>query len=121
MRIDNRKVNGSITIDNTDIVDVFNIVIVQGVPKWAFWNHATQNTNQIDPGIVVHDINRALQRSPITMLRFNISAVIDTKTLYFTPLIYALNANNEIEIYIGELMPDKTLKISLDTGDITLV
>lgn len=36
MRIDNRRVNGSITIDNTDLVAVFNIMIVGDVPAWVF-------------------------------------------------------------------------------------
>lgn len=36
MRIDDRKVNGSITIDNTDLVAVFNIIIVQNEPRWVF-------------------------------------------------------------------------------------
>ena len=121
MRIDNRKVNGSITIDNTDIVDAFNIGIVGGVPNFVFWNHTTNGPEQIDPGIVVHDLRRAFLRSPLTMLRFNIRAVIDTKTVYFSPPTYALNPKNEIEIDIGELMLNKKLTISLDTGDITLV
>ena len=121
MRINDRKVNGSIMIDNTDIVDAFNINIAQGVPEWAVWNRATKILEQIDPGIVVHDLHRAFLRSPLTMLRFNISAVIDAKTVYFSPPTYALNPSNEIEIDIGELMPDKKLTISLDTGDITLV
>lgn len=121
MRIDNRRVNGSITIDNTDLVAAFAIQIDGGVPKWVFWNHATDDPEQIDPGIVVHDLNRAFLRSPLTMLRFNISTLIDTKTVYFSPLTYALNPKNEIEINIGELMPNKKLTISLDTGDITLV
>lgn len=120
MRIDDRKVNGSIMIDNTDIIAGFNIMINRNVPEWVFWNHATNIAEQIDPGIVVHDLHRAFQRSPLSMLRFNISAVIDAKTVYFSPPTYALNSTNEIEINIGELMPDKKLTISLDTGDITL-
>ena len=120
MRIDDRKVNGSITIDNTDFVAVFNIIIDQNVPRWVFWDHATNGPTPIDPGIVVHDLNRAFRRSPLTMLRFNIGAVIDTKSVYFSPRIYATNANNEIEIDIGELMPNKKLTISLTTGEITL-
>lgn len=36
MRIDDRKVNGSITICDTDIVAGFNIRIVGGVPKFVF-------------------------------------------------------------------------------------
>ena len=120
MKFDDRKVNGSITIDNIDLVAVFNIMIVGNVPEWAFWNHATNGPARIDPSIVVRDLNRAFRRSPLTMLRFNIGVVIDTKTVYFSPPIYTLNANDEIEIDIGELMPNKKLTISLPTGDITL-
>lgn len=120
MRINDQKVNGSITIDNTGLVAVFNIIIVGNVPRWAFWNYATNDQEQIDPGIVVHDLNRAFQRSPLTMIRFNIGAIIDTKTVYFSPPIYAINTSHEIEIDIGELKPGKKLTISLTTGDITL-
>lgn len=36
MRIDERKVNGSIMIDNTDIIDGFTIMINRNVPEWVF-------------------------------------------------------------------------------------
>lgn len=121
MKIDNRKVNGSITIDNADIIDAFNIRIVEGVPNWAFWNHATNSPEQIDPGIVAHDLNRALQRSPLTMLRFNIGLVVDDGTSYFSPSSYKLYTN-QITINIKELIPDKdVMRIFLTDGDIMLL
>ena len=122
MKINDRKVNGSITIDNTDIVDAFNIRIVGGVPKWAFWNHATNSPEQIDPGIVANDLNRALQRSPLTMLRFNIGLVTEDGTSYFSPSAYELYNDNRIIIYIKELIPNKdAIQIFLTDGDITLL
>ena len=121
MRIDDRKVNGSIMIDNTDIVDAFNIRIVGGVPEWVFWNHATNGPEQIDPDIVVHDLNRALRRSPLTMLRFNVSEVNEDITTYFSPSTYTLSTDNLLTFDIKELIPNKeVMQISLTEGFVTL-
>ena len=121
MRIDDRKVNGSIMIDNTDIVDAFNIRIVGSVPEWVFWNHATNGPEQIDSGIVVNDLNRALRRSPLTMLRFNISKVDGDMTTYFSPSSYTLSSDNLLVFSIKELIPDKdVMQISLNEGFIAL-
>ena len=122
MRIDDRKVNGSIMIDNTDIVDAFNIRIVGGVPEWVFWNHATNGPEQIDPDIVMHELNRAILRSPLTMLRFNISEFDGNITTYFSPSTYTLSTDNLLVIGIKELIPDKeAIQISLTEGFIDLV
>ena len=121
MKIDNRKVNGSIMIDNTDIVDAFNIIIVGGVPEWVFWNHATNDPKPIDSGIVVHDLNRALRRSPLTMLRFNIIKVDADMNTYFSPSSYTLSSDNLLVFSIKELIPDKdVMQISLNEGFIML-
>lgn len=122
MRIDDRKVNGSIMIDNTDIVDAFNIRIVGGVPEWFFWNHATNSPEQIDPGIVLHDLKRALRRSPLTMLRFNVVLVNEDLNTYYSPSTYTLSSANLLAFSIKELIPGKdVLQILLNDGTIFLV
>lgn len=124
MRIDNRKVNGSIKIDNTDLVAVFNIMIDGETPSWVFWNPATNGPEKIDPGIVVHDLNRVFQRSKTTMLRFNIVLSAGNDYVYFSPTFYAINGKKEIKINIAfdiaDGMYNRTITISLTTGDITL-
>lgn len=87
-----------------------------------FWNHATNSQEQIDSSIVVHDINRALRRSPLTMLRFNISEVNEGITTYFSPSTYTISTDNILAIDIKELIPNKdVIQISLTEGFITLV
>lgn len=124
MRIDNCRVNGSIKIDNTDLVTVFNIMIDGETPSWVFWNPATNGPEKIDPGIVVHDLNRVFQRSQTTMLRFNILLSVANEDVYFSPPFYSINGKKEIKINvainIADGMYNRTLTISLTTGDITL-
>lgn len=91
MRIDDRKVNGRLSIDATDIVEGSNIAILENDPKWVVGDQDTRNIIPIDPGIVV------------------------------PPLSSYAESATDITLDIGALIPDKKLTISRTTGVITMV
>lgn len=120
MRIDDRKVNGRISIDATDIVEGFNIAILENDPKWVVWDQDTRNIIPIDPGIVVPRLISTIQRSRLTPLRFYLSMPSGEETRILSLSSYAETAT-DITLDIGALIPDKKLTISRTTGVITMV
>lgn len=121
MKIDNRKVNGQVNLEPTDLITGFNIRIAgNNAPVWTEWNFERKEPENIDPSIVAARIRNLKNAYPENMLRFCITRVSESGTARLCPASYKQGFRNDIVIDIGEIMPEKHLTISLTTGEITL-
>lgn len=120
MRIDNRRVNAQVTLESTDFIQGFTILITGNVPRWVYWDVDRKEYYSIDPSIVAARIIDLINAYPANMIRFSILRVSETDKAILCPSTYKGTGNNNIEIDIGALIPNKKLTISLNTGDITL-
>nr|DAE19164.1 MAG TPA: hypothetical protein [Siphoviridae sp. ctCUc43] len=114
MRIDDRKVNGCVSLDAVDPVDGFKIFINQDGAKWSLGD------STVDPAVVATHIKRVLADSRVPFVRFYVTiADTDTRTVLCQPNYTLDDAEKSIEIDIKALVSDKILSIALDTGVIT--
>lgn len=115
MRIDDRKVNGQITIDARDVVNGFTIVIMEDGPRWVA--DAT-GKNLLDPRVAVSQLNSILDAG-IMAIRFTI--IIANKPVYKVITSPNYTINDGITIDVSAVVSDKVLKIDLTTGQISIV
>ena len=115
MRIDERKVNGRVVLDDLDPVDGFNILINDANIIWEFLG------SPLDPGVAAKRLTAMLEDGAVPLgVRFCIVAVDGSsyKVLSLPP--YTVNKiANTVTIDITALAANKKLTIALDTGDIT--
>lgn len=114
MRIGNRKVNGRIMIDATDVVNGFTIVIVEDEPVWVA--DAT-GKSLLDPSVAVSHLNSLLDAG-IMAIRFTI--IIANKPVYKVITSPNYTIANGITIDISPFVSDKELKIDLETGQLSV-
>lgn len=114
MRIDNRKVNGRIMVDASDVVNGFTIVIKEDGPLWVA--DAT-GKSLLDPRVAVSQLNSILDAG-IVAIRFTI--IISAKPVYRVITSPNYTINNGITIDISAVVPGKELKIDLTTGQLSI-
>ena len=120
MRIDDRRVNGQVNLEPTDIIEGFTIVIHGDTPGWFYWDIDRNTYEPIDPSIVAARIVSLLLECPMNILRFGIRRVTESSGItMLCPSAYTIKGG-DIIIDIEALIPNRKLTISLTTGDITM-
>lgn len=115
MRIDNRKVNGRIMIDASDVVNGFTIVIAENGPVWVA--DAT-GKSLLDPRVAVSQLNSILDAG-IIAIRFTI--IIANKPVYKVITSPNYTIDDRITIDISAVISGKELKINRTTGQLSIV
>ena len=115
MRIDDRKVNGRIMVDASDVVNGFTIVIIEDEPVWV-----TDSTGKslLDPSVAASDLNSLLD-ARIAPIRFTI--IIANRPVYKVITSPNYTISDVITIDISPFVPGKELKIYLETGQLAVV
>ncbi len=115
MKIGNRKVNGRIMIDASDVVNGFTIVIVDDEVMWV-----TNSTvmGPLDPRVAVSHLNSLID-ARILAIRFTIAIKNGAVYKVITSPNYTFDGG--ITIDISALVPGKELKINLLTGKLSVV
>lgn len=115
MRIDDRKVNGRVSLDAVDPVDGFKIFINSDGATWSLGD------STVKPAVVAASIKRVLADSKVPFVRFYITIADASKRLILLQPSYELDdSETTITIDISAIVPDKKLTIALDTGVITV-
>lgn len=116
MRIDNRKVNGRVLLDDLDPVDGFNILINGDNIIWEF------RGSPLDPGVAAKRLTATLEDGAVPLgVRFCIVAIDGPSYRVLSLPMYTVNKTaNTVTIDITAFVANKQLKIALDTGDITV-
>ena len=116
MRINDRKVNGRVVLDDLDPVDGFNILINGANVIWEFLG------SPLDPGVAAKRLTATLEDGAIPLgVRFCIVAVDGPSYKVLSLPMYTVNKiANTVTIDITALAANKKLTIALDTGDITV-
>lgn len=112
MKIDDRKVNGQITIDARDVVNGFTIAIVEDVPRWVA--DAT-GRSLLDPSVAVSQLNSILYSGNVA-IRFTI--IIKNGSVYKVITSPNYTIDGEITIDISPFVSGKELIINLETGQL---
>lgn len=115
MRIDNRKVNGRIMVDASDVVNGFTIVIIEDEPVWV--TDAT-GVSLLDPSVAVSYLNSLLD-ARIMAIRFTI--IIANRPVYKVITSPNYTIDTGITIDISPFVSGKELKIDLETGQLSVV
>lgn len=115
MRIDNRKVNGQITIDARDVVNSFTIMMAKNEPMWVA--DAT-GKRRLDPRVAVSQLNSILD-AHIMAIRFTI--IIANRPVYKVITSPNYTIDTGITIDISPFVSGKELKIDLETGQLSVV
>lgn len=120
MRIDNRKVNGRVTIDPDDVVDVFTILLVGGEAKWIASINPDAPLIYFSDAAVADKLKAAL--STMQALRFSVIHVTLPGGSVYPERAYTVALDRaSITIDVDDIMTGKKLKITVLTGAIELV
>ena len=116
MKIDDRKVNGRVLLDDLDSVDGFNILINGTNIIWEF------RGSPLDPGVAAKRLTVMLEDGAVPLgVRFCIVAIDGPSYKVLSLPMYTVNKTaNTVKIDITALAANKNMKIALDTGDITI-
>ena len=114
MRIDDRKVNGRITIDAIDVVNGFTIAMIEDELVWVT---DASGVNRLDPGVAVSQLNSVLDA--VMAIRFTI--IIANRQVYKVITSPNYTIDDGITIDISTVVSGKELKIDLETGQLSVV
>lgn len=115
MRIDNRKVNGRVSIDALDPVDGFNILVESTGATWQWLGQP------LDREVAALRLDAMLGDTVPLGVRFCIMAADAQSYKVLSLPVYTVNKTAKtITIDITALVADKKLTIALDTGVITV-
>lgn len=116
MRIDNRKVNGRVLLDDLDPIDGFNILVNGTNAIWEFLG------SPLDPGVAAKRLTAMLEDGAVPLgVRFCIVTVDGPSYKVHSPPVYTVNKiANTVTIDITALVANKKLTIALDTGVISV-
>lgn len=117
MRIDDRKVNGRVSLDALDPVDGLNILVESTGATWQW------RGSRLDPEVAAIRLAAVLEdviRIPLA-LRFCIVVGEGNSFKVLSQPVYTVNGDaRTITIDIKDLGADKKLTIAVDTGVITV-
>ena len=112
MRIDDRRVNGKIMVDASDVVNGFTIVMTEDEPVWVA--DAT-GKSLLDPSVAVSQLNSILHSGNVA-IRFTI--IIKNGSVYKVITSPNYTIDGEITIDISPFVSGKELIIDLGTGQL---
>lgn len=119
MRIDNRKVNGRITIDWQDLINVLTILVKGREAMWITGVDKTQEPIKLSASVAGTYIKTALDAfNPVYI---TVTMKTDTGFTVLPMPVYALSrTNDKLSMDIGELITGVILEIALPSGTITV-
>lgn len=122
MRIDDRKVNGRITIEATDAVQCFVIGVVNGAPAWIEGFDEDSKPITRNSAAVAAQLKILLGDHAGPPVRFSVVESNGASVTVFTSVLYNVSTvTNTLTINLGGMTPNKEISVSLDTGAITIV
>lgn len=110
MKIDDRRVNGQIIVDASDVVNGFTIAMTANDTMWV--SDAT-GRSVLDPSVVVSQLNSILD-AHIMVIRFTI--IIANRPVYKVITLPNYTIDEGITIDISPFVSGKELKIDLANG-----
>lgn len=113
--MDDRKVNGKIMVDASDVVNGFTIAMIEDEPAWVA--DAT-GKSFLDPSVVVSQLKSILD-AHIMAIRFTI--IIANTEVYKVITSPNYTLDDGITIDISTVVSGKELKIDLETGQLSVV
>lgn len=120
MRIDDRKVNGRITIDPEDIIGAWSIVVDESTAVWFEGVDKNHMPIELSAGVAGSYIETALKAyNPVEFMIFTKRESGDIVVLP-RPVYTVDNAISKCSIDIGELITGMILEIALPSGSITV-
>lgn len=122
MRIDDRKVNGQITIEPEDTVDGLKILLDTTGPKWVAGFNPDGSPIYARNAAVADKLNAALATlQPLHFIVMTIN-LLDAKGTVYPERAYDIALNRDtITIDVNDIKVGKKLKITVLTGAIELV
>ena len=119
MRIDDRRVNGQIMVDASDVVNGFTIVMKENEIRWVT---DVSISSFLDPSVAVSQLLSLLE-AEIAVIRFTIFIIDGSYYKVITSPSYTLDnvGNDGITIDLSPFVSDKKLKIDLETGQLSVV
>lgn len=120
MRIDNRKVNGQITIDPEDIINAWTILVAGQTAEWISGIDKTKQPIALSASVAGTYIKTALDAfNPVQFAIMTVGTSGDHKVLPMPAYTYDTPVT-KLSIDIGAIMVGHTLEIALPTGAITV-
>ena len=119
MRIDNRKVNGRIMLEPTDVINLWTIYCTGLTAQWLAGVDENKQPINIPDSMAGAYIKTALDA--FTFVSFAVVANTGTEQKVLSMPVYTITADNtKLSIDIGEIIAGVMLEIALPSGAITV-